>query len=199
VAVTLNPLSADGEPEVVRGLRRGDPVAFDRAFQAHRARVYSFLARLSGRRDLAEDLLQETFLRLASRAHALTEDTRLLLWLFTVARNLWISHCRRTLLDPGRLDALAFEGIPGNAPSPLEELAGSELAKRLERAVAALPPAYREVILLVAVERLDAAEAATILELEPATLRQRLSRASGMVEAALAAAERAPKSTRSLP
>jgi RNA polymerase sigma-70 factor (ECF subfamily) len=178
------------EPErerlLVDRLRRGEPDAFDALYDAYRPRIFAFLARLAGRRDLAEDLVQETFLRLAARARSLAPDTRPGAWLFTVARNLYLSHCRAVLIDADRLEALA--GAPAaQAPTPFEEAAASELGARLERALTALPAAHREVLLLVAVERLEHDQAAAILELSRDALRQRLSRARALLAEALAA------------
>jgi RNA polymerase sigma-70 factor (ECF subfamily) len=178
-------VESEDETEVVAGLRRGDPASFDSAFARYRPRVYSFLVRLSRRRDLAEDLLQETFVRLARHAGRLAPDTRLASWLFKVARNLWVSHCR-TAAALGQLEDVLAETEPPRGPTPFEELAANELQRRLERAVAALPPTYREAILLVGVAELTPAEAAAILEISPEALRQRLSRARGLVDEALA-------------
>jgi RNA polymerase sigma-70 factor (ECF subfamily) len=181
------------ESELVARLRRGDHAAFDAVYDAYRAKVFGFLARMAGRRDLAEDLCQETFLRLAARAAQLAPDTRLAAWLFTVARNLYWSHCRSVLLDAARLDALAL-APPAGASSPFESAAASQMGVRLERAFAALAERDREVLLLVAVERLDHTDAAAMLELTPEALRQRLSRARARLEAALAEQD-APRST----
>ena len=175
--------------ELVDRLRQGDPGAFDEVWEEFRARVFGYLARMCGRRDLAEDLLQETFLRLAARARTLREDSRLGPWLFTVARNLWVSHTRATLLDAERLDELALLD-PGTAHSPFEAAAASELGQRLERALHRLAPAYREALLLVAVERMDAGDAAQVVGVSPEAFRQRLSRARGMIEDALADGDR---------
>jgi len=156
-------------------LRQGDRAAFDVLYAALRPRVFSFLARLSGRRDVAEDLLQGTRLRLASSAPRLPADTRLRPWLFTVARNLFISHSRRGRNRPR----------PGGEPldwiSPFDLAASAELEVRLERALSTLPAAMREVLLLVAVEGLSAADVAEILDLRPDAVRQRLSRARSML------------------
>ena len=84
--------------ECVRALRNGDAAAFDAAYALYHRRIYDFLYRLSGRRDLAEDLFQETFIKLARHATTLREDTELGAWLFTVARNAYRSH-RRWVLD----------------------------------------------------------------------------------------------------
>ncbi len=178
-------MDLDRERELLDRLRRGEHAAFDQIYDAYRPRLFGFLARMVGRRDLAEDLLQETFLRLAARAASLAEDTRLGAWLFTVGRNLYLSHRRSSLVDAARLEALALAPGPGESASPFEAAAASELGARLERAMATLPENHREVLLLVAVERLDHADAAAILELSPEALRQRLSRARAQLEQAL--------------
>ena len=72
---------------------------------------------------------------------------------------------------------------------PFEQASASETEKRLERALASLPVAYREVLLLVAVERLEPGEAARVLDLKPDALRQRLARARSMLAERLARAE----------
>lgn len=174
----------DDDAALVRGLRAGDPGAFDAAYDRYRARLYAFLLRLSGRADLAQDLLQETWIRLATRATTLAPDTRLAPWLFTVARNLFVSHRRWVLLDEERLRTLHL-GPRREPETPHELLAATEAQRRAEAALAALPLAYREVLLLVAVERLEPAEAAQVLELKPDALRQRLARARAMIKEAM--------------
>jgi RNA polymerase sigma-70 factor (ECF subfamily) len=79
---------------LVGRLRDGEPAAFDAVYEAYRARVYSFLARMARSREVAEDLAEETWLRLVEAAPRLRPDTRLGPWLFTVARNLYYSYCR---------------------------------------------------------------------------------------------------------
>jgi DNA-directed RNA polymerase specialized sigma24 family protein len=65
------------ELQLVSLLRAGDPEAFNTVHDAFNARLYNFLARLSNRRDVAEDLLEETWLRLVVHARRLSPDTRL--------------------------------------------------------------------------------------------------------------------------
>jgi RNA polymerase sigma-70 factor (ECF subfamily) len=169
----------DRETEIalVRGLRAGDAKAFDVIYEAYGARLFTFLARLSRRRDLAEDLAEETWLRLVANAPKLRPDTRLGPWLFAVARNLYSSACRSRLVEEAYASSLI--GLwPGGAPrpSPFEETSAGEIQGRLERGLAALPPMQREVLLLVGVEGFTPAEAATICGVTAETLRQRLSR-----------------------
>lgn len=176
------------EAALVEGLRRGDAAAFDRVYARHNARLYGFLCRLVRRRDVAEDLLQETWLRLARHAHRLEPDTRLRPWLFTVARNLHRSYCRWRFLDDrgrGELTLARFREPAGD--SPYDAAAAGEMARRLEEAVAGLPLEHREVVLLVAVERMEHADAAAVLGLRPEAFRKRLSRARAKLAAALEA------------
>src|SRR5262245_24708995 len=78
----------------VDGLRRGDTAAFDAVFAAYRRRLYGYIVRMTRRRDVAEDLLQDTFVRLAQSAKKLAPDTRLGAYLFTVAHRLVVSWAR---------------------------------------------------------------------------------------------------------
>jgi RNA polymerase sigma-70 factor (ECF subfamily) len=178
------------EGPIVQGLRRGDRAAFDAAYARYRGRLYAFLLRLSGRRDVAEDLFQETWLKLARSAHRLAEDTDLGAWLFAVARNAWVSHRRWTVLDVSRLMALGDESRPAlhAVPAGPDLEARTDAARRLaelETALAELSPKLREVVLLVGIEGFDPDRAAAILGIRPDALRQRLARARAQLAARL--------------
>ncbi len=171
------------ELSLVRRLKKRDVAAFDEIYEAYRARLYSFLVRLTRRRDIAEEMLQETWLRLAARGHLLRDDTRLCAWLYTVAHNLVVSYCRNRLLDAERIGELGR--MPSSsAASPFESAAATETELRLERAIAALPAHYREALLLTA-EGFTHDEGALICELRPDAFRKRLSRARERVAAEL--------------
>jgi RNA polymerase sigma-70 factor (ECF subfamily) len=182
------PRSHGVDPESERawlaGLQRGEAAAFDGVYGAYRPRVFGYLARMTGRRDLAEDLLQETFLRLARRARDLRDDTRLGAWLFTVAHNLVVSQARAARVTTALAAELALR--PATlAATPFEALAENRTQLAVERAVAALAPPYREVLLLVAVEGMSPAEAAEVMGIRPDAARQRLARARASVEQSL--------------
>jgi RNA polymerase sigma-70 factor (ECF subfamily) len=179
-------MDRETELALVRRLRDDDAEAFDLVHAAFNARLFNFLARLSRRRDVAEDLLEEAWLRLVRHAHRLRPDTRLGPWLFTVARNLHASYLRsRMLEDSHAAGLLALWPFNPARSSPFEETAANELDRRIEAALAAMPAHYREVLLLVAVEGLQPADAAVVCGLAPDALRQRLSRARAMLARAL--------------
>ena len=158
----LSGVTPDSEGDLVRRIREGDVDAFDAVHAAFNVRLFRFLARLSRNRDITEDLLEETWLRFVQHADRLQPDTRLAPWLFTVARNLYVSYCRSRAFE----DAQTTTGIglwpTGLADSPFEQAAGRELERRVESALAALPLPLREVLLLVGIDGLRPAEAAEV-------------------------------------
>ena len=185
------------EARLVEQLRTGDRAAFDEIYAAFNDRLFSFLVRLSCRRDVAEDLLEETWLRLVTHATKLRPETTIGPWLFTVARNLYVSYLRSRALED-----TASEGLVGlwpygvRRPSPFEDTAASQLERRLEQAIASLPSRSREVLLLVAMSGLTPTEAASVCNISPEAFRQRLSRARAQVTQALEAQAELPASAR---
>jgi RNA polymerase sigma-70 factor (ECF subfamily) len=172
----------------VAGLIRRESRAFTAVYERHRVPIYSFLVRLCGHRDVADDLFQETFLQLARHAPRLRPDTELAAWLYTVARNRYRSYRRTALWRRLRLLALgpgggAAQGTGPAAPStPLEHALHGDLSRQLERALQTLPTPQREVLLLVGVQGVEQEAAAAILGLSSAALRQRLARARAQVQ-----------------
>jgi len=176
------------------GLRRGETTAFDAVFAAYRRRLYGYLVRMTRRRDVAEDLLQETFMRLAEHAKQLAADTRLSAWLFTIAHRLVVSWARAQAVRAQLAGDLPRRDVPNSDRSPLEALCDSQAQLALERGFAALPEAYREVALLVGIEGLQPAEVAEILGIRADAVRQRLARARAQLAGLLG--EHAPAAWR---
>jgi RNA polymerase sigma-70 factor (ECF subfamily) len=169
------------ELALVERLRGAKPGAFDEIYAAYNLRLFNFLARLSRRPDVAEDLLEETWVRVIEHAGRLRPDTRLAPWLFTVARNLYFSYCRTRALDDGLTASIGLWPLAMPHPSPYEATAANELERRVETALASLPRVYREVLLLVWVEGLTPAEAALVCGIRADALRQRLSRGRALL------------------
>ena len=170
-------MDRESELELVGRVRQGDAAAFDTVHAMFNGRLFGFLARLTRRRDIAEDLLEETWLRFVTHARRLEEDTRLGPWLFTVARNVHVSYCRSRALDD-RCTADAIGLWPtALLDTPFEHAAGNELHRRIEAALSSLPVPFREVLLLVGVEGLRPSEAAIVCGVSAEALRQRLRRA----------------------
>ncbi len=187
-------MTAALDPELISLLRRRDPRGFDGAYDAYAGPVFGFLLRLSRRRDLAEDLLQHVFMRLAERGPELRADSDLRAWLFAVARNAAVSQLRRApeLAEESALEALA---------DPPPDMEARLLLGDVERALSALRLEDREVLLLVGVEGLERGAVARLLGLRPDALRQRLARARSRLLAELerARVELSPRARKVLP
>lgn len=158
--------------EILTLLQRRDPRGLDRAYEQYGARLFSFLGRLVGtaERHLAEDLLQQTFLRLAEHGPELRADSDLRAWLFTVARHAFFGQRRgrRPVAEPPSLELVTDYSVDVEARLMLGDVDQALSRLRLED---------RELLLLVGVEGLTPLAVASMLGLEPATLRKRLARA----------------------
>jgi RNA polymerase sigma-70 factor (ECF subfamily) len=179
-------MDRESELLLVARMREGDAGAFDRIYGEFNGRLFSFLTRLSRRRDVAEDLLEETWLRFVDKAPKLRPDTHLGPFLFTVARNLYVSYCRsRQIEDSQTVDMIGLWPLGTPRPSPLDATVANETGRRIEAALAELPAIYREALLLVAVEGMRPAEAAGVCGITPEAMRQRISRARSAIASRL--------------
>lgn len=165
-------MEPDESANLIEELRTGSAAAFKRVYAAERGRLYGFLLRLSRDPTLAADLFQNTWLKLARSAATLRPDTNLRAWLFTVARNEYVNHCRAKLLDVSRV--LTLGCVPQEPSAPADENAELDA---VETALAALNDQDRDVLLLTITEGFDAQQAAEILGVSYAAFRQRLARA----------------------
>jgi RNA polymerase sigma-70 factor (ECF subfamily) len=171
-------MDREAELLLVAQMREGDAAAFDRIYAEFNGRLFSFLARLSRRRDVAEDLLEEMWLRFVDRAPKLRPDTQLGPFLFTIARNLYISYCRSRLVEDSQtVDMIGLWPLGTPRPSPFDATVANETGRRIEAALAELPAMYREALLLVSIEGLRPAEAAQVCGITPEAMRQRICRA----------------------
>ncbi len=125
----LTEMDRETECALVGRLRERDADAFDAIHEAFHARLFTFLLRLSRRRDVAEDLLEETWLRLVKHAPRLRPDTRLGPWLFTVAPHLHVSYVRSRVLEDSAVTSLiSLWPFSVEHSSPFEATAANELA-----------------------------------------------------------------------
>jgi RNA polymerase sigma-70 factor (ECF subfamily) len=175
-------MAPESDGELVERIRRRDVGAFDVAYERYASRLYRFLLRLCGSRAAAEDVLQETWLKLSTRASELAPATDLSAWLFTVARNAWVSRAR---VERRVVELVSHHEPADSGPSPEAHVVSSSSVLAVERALRALAEADREVLLLVGVEEMSPATAARVLDVSDVVFRQRLHRARQRLAAEL--------------
>lgn len=175
-------------------VRRGDREAFGELVERHKDGLVAYLARLTGCRDRAEDLAQETFLKLYRSAADYRERGHLVAFLFRIATNLLRSEERRArrfrLLAPLLGAAAGRDGRPAfeaSEPAAAEaRLAAAELKHRVAKELAALPLAWRAALVLSEVEDWPLAEIARTLGCREGTVKSRLFRGRERLRLALA-------------
>jgi RNA polymerase sigma-70 factor (ECF subfamily) len=177
------------DEELMLMLKYGNRDAFDTLFDEYKGPVLNFIWRMVGNRDTAEDLLIEVFTTLFDRRKDYNVQGRFSSWLFTIARNITLNEVqsaghRRWQKVIYFSDAFAESGgMPATreaAPSVSEvevDLLASESHDALGKLLAALPPKYREIIVLHELEGLSYGEIAVILSVPEATARTRVHRA----------------------
>ena len=180
------------ELSCLESMRRGDPTCLGGFFEAWGDRLYRLSLRLTGSPAAAEDVVQETFLKLMAGAEKIEGRSRLSTWLYRVTYNASIDRLR----DQKRSAPVPEEGGDEVPPmpallvdflSPEEMLKNSETRRALDEAVAALPPSLRAAFHLRDVEGLSTADAAEALSLTETNLKVRLHRARLLLRERLSA------------
>ena len=170
-------------------LAAGHDAALNDLMERHATPVFHFLCRMVGNEDDANDLAQETFVRVFKSRDSYRAEQRFSTWLFTIAANLARDHFRWRSRRPNlSLDAENPETeqtlgstLPANSPAPNEAASASERAGAVRAAVKNLPEDLREAVVLCEWEERSVAEAATILEATPKAVESRLYRARGIL------------------
>jgi RNA polymerase sigma-70 factor, ECF subfamily len=166
--------------EIARGLRRHDPDLLDRLIEQYQHRLLRYLLYLTGDRETAEDLFQETWIKVLERGNQYDGRHNFSTWLFAVARNLTIDHLRRK--KAVSLDSMSDEDegpieIPDMSQiSAFEVVARHELRERVQVGLTAIQPEYRETVVLRFHEGLSLDEIAEVTGAPLGTIKSRLYR-----------------------
>jgi len=167
--------------EIAHGLKRQDPELLDHLIEIYQHRLLRYLLFLTGKREVAEDLFQETWMRVLLRGGQYNGKARFDTWLFTIARNLVIDLSRkRTMasldeMSEGGDDERPFE-IAMEGPSPLEQFQSRENSAEVGEVLLKLEPTYREVLVLRFYEELSLEEIAGVTRAPLSTVKSRLYR-----------------------
>jgi RNA polymerase sigma-70 factor (ECF subfamily) len=165
---------------IARGLRRRDPDLLDRLIEQYQHRLLRYLVHLSGNRELAEDLFQETWIRVLERGHQYDGKHEFSTWLYAVARNLTLDYLRKK--TPVSLDGLMedehhapFEPAD-TRPAAWEVVQQHQQAEQINAALVSIPVEYRETVVLRFQEGMALEEIATVTGTKLGTVKSRLYR-----------------------
>jgi len=183
-------LMTDDTQSLADGLRRRDPDVLDRLIERYQQRLYRYLLFLTGNTALAEDLFQETWIRVLERGHQYNAKSKFESWLFAIARNLVIDVSRRkkiaSLEELGDSESnQVFEPPDERSVSPLQLLVTRENEQVVQLSLLKIPAYYREVLLLRFQEELSLEEISTVLSTPLSTVKSRLYRGLTVLKSAL--------------
>ena len=176
------------DADVVALAQQGREPAYRELIRRYERPVFSLVYRMVRDRELAEDLTQDTFIKVLSHIDKYRSEFKFSSWLFKISNNVAIDHLRRRQLDTVSMDgsphatnadltdATSFE-LPTQDETPLQELEARELGSEIERAIGRLRPEYRACILLRHVEDKSYEEIAATLDLPLGTVKTYIHRA----------------------
>jgi len=172
----------DPDREVVTRWQAGDMEAFTTLVQRHEGRVFRLLLRMTGSREEAEDVAQETFLSLHRHGHRFRQECRFSTFVYRVAANAALNRRRSLKRSRDRVNRLevrqaAGDDLPHAPRNPEDAAAGLEIEARVQEALLQLPDSLRLPVVLYELEGLSYSEIASVLGLAEGTVKSRIHRA----------------------
>ncbi len=175
------------------GLRRKDPGLVDQLIEVYQHRLLRYLIFLTGRREMAEDLFQDIWIRVLERGSQYTGSARFDTWLFSIARNMVIDQSRRR--QCASLDEMCEAGehgggfaVPALGRSPLDDAQCGQVSASMRDVLSGLDSSHREVLLLRFFEELTLEEIARLTRAPLSTVKSRLYRGMAALKPRLEAA-----------
>ena len=177
-------LTAEADEDLMVRYQRGEVRAFEVLLGRHRKPVYNFILRYVGDKETAEDLLQETFMRVIKGAEAYKRQAKFTTWLYTIARNLCVDQTRRrkhrrhaSLDAPMASEAdsgTLLDVIPGSEMASDRKSVNKELYATMQGAIASLGDEQREVFLMREFLDLPFKEIAEVVGVSENTVKSRM-------------------------
>ncbi|WP_019123997.1 RNA polymerase sigma factor SigW [Brevibacillus massiliensis] len=171
------------EKRLTERAKRGDREAFAELVDIYKDKIYQLAFRMVGNRQEAEDIAQETFLRVFANLHTYDESYKFSTWIYRIATNLCIDRGRKKKphfsLDE---EADGTEGLDwysrlsSNEKTPEEKMVTRELQDTVQEALTQLSPKYRSIMILRYIEDLSLQEISDVLKLPITTIKTRIHR-----------------------
>ena len=179
------------DDDLLRLISNGKEFAFLAFYNRHQSGVYRFALQMSGKPQIAEEVTQDVFMtvmRVAKQYDSRRGSAPA--YLYGIARNFVLRSLERERPYTTTLDDVENENSLAGDHDLVGELTRNERVESLRKAVLALPPAYREVVVLCDLNEMDYAQAAEALGCAIGTIRSRLHRARALLMEKMRAAER---------
>lgn len=172
----------DSDESLVMKAREGDFDAFEMLFDRHRNLVYRFAYQMAPRRDDAEDIVQEVFVRAFQNLYRYRDEAKFTTWLLRIATNLGTDRARMTqrrhnLEQQEAAGSLSWMTIGSSIDDPVENLETERMNETLRQAILSLPEHHRNVIILRDIQEMEYPDMAQILNCTVGGAKLRVLRA----------------------
>lgn len=174
------------EKRLLKMAEKGDRQAFAELVDLYKDKVYSLAYRMLGNAQDAEDIAQETFMRVYANLHRFDDQYKISTWIYRIANNLCIDIIRKRKVRRHQFSFDAeitgtdgldlYDTVHDNDPSPEQQLITSELQNKVKDAILSLAPKYRTIMILKYIEDLSLQEISDIVGLPVATVKTRVHR-----------------------
>lgn len=166
------------EVDLARRLSQGDKAALEEFTHLFQRKIFQYSYLMCGQRDDAEEVAQDTLLKVVQNFEQLREPEHIRSWVFHIAKNVCLGKRRKSIFAPS--EEIPLDDSPDvadTAPPPDLQAMASESVDRLREAIAGLPDSYRAVLLLRDLEELSTRETAQVLGVSEELVKTRLHRA----------------------
>lgn len=177
------PVPAEQLEELVSRTKEGDVAAFQELYRLYAKKILNYVYRMTGSREEAEDLTQDTFILAYKNIHALKENQKFQSWLFRIAQNNIFQKYRGKTPRIESLDATVggelseAQKLPSTGKGPEERILSEELEHVIEKVISELPPKYKQVFVLSAIHKMSYQEIAAIVGRSLASVKSDIHRA----------------------
>ena len=170
------------DEQLIARFQKGDENAYTELVNRYRDRLMNFVFQYFGDMELAEDIVQDTMLKLYQKKHYHKEIAKFSTWIYTIAKNLAYTELRRkkrrkvTLLSQMTRDEKNYD-LPSNQPEIGQEIQNEFVHNLIQAAIQDLPDHFRTIIILRDIEELSYEEISSILDVPLGTVKSRINRA----------------------
>lgn len=188
--LSMSELTENEERELLGKIEQGDEAALEELLTHLQPKLYRFSLKMCRHEEDAEDVLQESMLAFVRSLRNFKGTSRLSTYLYSIARNACIKKRRTSKFAPKEVLSLNEEGpltasLASPNKNPSQDTENKETWELVKDAIAAMEPAYKEVLILRDIEGLSAAEVATVTDLSIPAVKSRLHRARAQLRAAI--------------
>lgn len=185
-ALTIDAIRELSDGDIIAGTVAGRLDGFEELVRRYQRPITGYIFRMVGDYESALDVTQEVFIKVYNSLHKYSSEYKFSTWLYRIAHNAAVDHLRRNSVTPQSLEAENADGsfqiqIESRGSSPEQDRERSEWRTEIDTVVRALPPAYRDLILLRHSRDLSYDEIAEVTGLPLGTVKNRLFRAREMM------------------